>query len=134
MIANFVLVLSLIMLFAGLAIDISSVQLRQVRAQAAADAAAIGASYEKARGNANWVSAGQADAALNGFTNGVNGAVVSIVNPPTGGSYSGNSSAIQATVTQTVTTTFMARFTAHPLPSRPGPSPRLHQARTASIR
>lgn len=82
-------------------------QLRKLQLQHAADAAAIGAAVEKARGNAGWVAAGQADAALNGFTNGVNGVTVSIQSPPTSGSYAGNATAIQATVTQNVHTAFL---------------------------
>jgi hypothetical protein len=107
MLINFLLLSSLLFLFSGLALDAGMLQLRKLQLQHAADAAALGAVYEKARGLADWVSAGQADAALNGFTNGVNGVTISIVSPPTSGSYSGNASAIQATVTQTYHAAFM---------------------------
>ncbi len=86
------------------------VQLRKLQLQHAADAAALGAMYESARGDADWLSAGQADAALNGFTNGSNGVTVNIANPPTSGSYNGDSSAFQATVTQNYHTAFLQMF------------------------
>jgi len=108
MTASFFLSLIALLLVAGLAIDVGALQLRQRRAQTAADAAALGAAYENARGNSDWVSAGQADAGLNGFTNGSNGVVVAIVSPPTAGNYSGITSDTQATVTQTALTSFMA--------------------------
>ena len=108
MIFNFFVVLVALLLFAGLSLDVAAVELRQRRAQAAADAAALGASYEMARGHSAWVSAGKADAALNGFTDGANNVTVTIINPPNSGSFSGDSSAIQALVTQSAATSFMA--------------------------
>lgn len=87
------------------------VQLRKLQLQHAADAAALGAMHEKARGNAGWVAAGKADAALNGFTDGVNGVSISVVNPPTSGTYSGNMNAIQATVRQNYHTAFLGMIT-----------------------
>ena len=86
-------------------------ELRKLQLQHAADAAALGAIYEKARGNTGWAAAGAADAALNGFTNGVNGVTVSVVSPPTSGSYAGNAADIQATVTQSYHTAFMGLIT-----------------------
>ncbi len=82
-------------------------QLRKLQLQHAADAAAMGASIELARGKADWVSAGKADATLNGFTDGVNGVTITIQNPPTNGTYAGNAAAMQATVTQHVHTAFL---------------------------
>jgi putative Flp pilus-assembly TadE/G-like protein len=104
---NFILFLTALFLFSGLALDAGMLEFRKLQLQHAADAAALGAIYEKARGYSDWVAAGQADAAMNGFTNGVNGVTISIVSPPTSGTYAGNTSAIQATVTQSVPTAFM---------------------------
>jgi hypothetical protein len=104
---NFFLFLSVLFLFSGLALDAGMLQLRRLQLQHAADAAALGAMYERARGLSDWVAAGKADAAMNGFTDGVNGVTISIVSPPTSGSYSGNATAIQATVTQSYHTAFM---------------------------
>ena len=111
MLINFFLILSLLFLFSGLALDAGMLQLRKLQLQHAADAAALGALYERARGNAGWVAAGKADAALNGFTDGSNGVTISIVSPPASGTYSGNSTAIQATVNQSYHTAFMGLVT-----------------------
>ncbi len=53
------------------------------------------------------VTAGQNDASLNGFTNGVNNTTVNINNPPASGSYQGSSSAVEAIITRAVPTFFM---------------------------
>jgi len=111
MLINFLLLLSLLFLFSGLALDAGMMQLRKLQLQHAADAAALGAVYEKARANDDWASAGMADAALNGFTNGVNGVTISFASPPTSGSYAGNGDAIQATVTESYHTAFMGLVT-----------------------
>lgn len=111
MLVNFLLLSSLLFLFCGLALDAGMVELRKLQLQHAADAAALGATYEKARGNAGWVAAGKADAAMNGFTDGVNGVIISIVSPPTSGNFSGNASAIQATVSQSYHAAFMGVVT-----------------------
>jgi hypothetical protein len=98
-----------IMGFTGLAVDVGYLQYEKRRIQAAADAAAMGALREMERGNTDTVSAGQNDAALNGFTNGVNNTTVT-VGTPTSGTYANNSTAIQATVTRTIPTFFMQVF------------------------
>jgi hypothetical protein len=96
-----------IMAFAGLAVDVGYLQFNKRKVQAAADAAAMGALREMERSNTDLTEAGQNDAALNGFTNGSNGVTVTIANPPTSGAYSGNSSAVQATVSKPIGTYFM---------------------------
>ncbi len=108
MLVNFVIVLTLLIGFCGLAIDVGMLELKKVQLQNAADAAVLGAVYEHGRGNTNWQSGGIADAGLNGFTNGVNNVTVTISNPPTSGSFSGNNNAVQAVVTQQVGTTFIS--------------------------
>jgi hypothetical protein len=107
---NFALVLTILMLCAGLAIDGGVAQWQKRAAQTAADAAAVGALIEQQRGGTDWVSAGQADAALNGFTSGQQGVTVTFESPPTSGSYSGQSGAIQATVSKAQPTIFMRIF------------------------
>lgn len=106
MLINFFVFLSMLFLVSGLVLDAGLLQ-RRLQLQHAADAAALGAIFERARGLSDWVAAGKADAAMNGFTDGVNGVTISIVSPPTSGSYSGNASAIQATVKQRYPTAFM---------------------------
>lgn len=107
MLINFLLFTTTLFLFCGLALDVGMLQLRKLQLQHAADAAALGAMYESSRGKSDWVTAGKADAALNGFTDGSNGVTISIVNPPTSGSYSGNTSAFQAVVKQNVHVNFL---------------------------
>lgn len=81
--------------FAGLAVDVGYMQVMRRRAQNAADAAAMGALRELELGNTSNLSlAGRNDAALNGFTNGVNNTTVTINNPPVNGALAGASGAI----------------------------------------
>jgi hypothetical protein len=100
-------------LFCGLTLDIGRMELLKIQMQSASDAAAIGAELESERGvpssTANWdfASQGKQDAALNGFSDGVNGATVTVVQNPTSGPYAGRYDAIQATITQTFSTIFM---------------------------
>lgn len=108
MLVNFAIVLSLLLGFCGLAVDVGMLELKKVQLQNAADAAVLGAVYEHERGNTNWKSGGVADAGLNGFTDGVNNVTVTISNPPASGSFSGNTNAVQAVVTQQVGTTFIS--------------------------
>jgi len=79
-------------------------QLQKRRLQIAADAAALGAAYEMALGKSDWAAAARSDAGLNGFTNGSNAVTVTVQNPPSSGSYAGDSSAIQVIVSKNVPT------------------------------
>lgn len=108
MLVNFVIVLTLLIGFCGLAIDVGMLELKKVQLQNAADAAVLGAVYEYERGGTNWKNGGTADAGLNGFTDGASNVMVTISNPPTSGSFSGNKNAIQALVTQQVGTNFIS--------------------------
>ncbi len=107
------------MLFAGVSVDVGMCEWRQIRLQAAAQAAATAGSMARQRGadanpaltgaglSAVVTTAGQAMAALNGFTNGFNGVTVTLQNPPLSGSYANNSYAVQATIQQQVTASFI---------------------------
>ena len=96
-----------LMLCAGLALDVGMMQWRAIRVQQTADATAQEAMYQNARNDTNWSVAGQAEATLNGFTNGVGGATVTLTNPPVTGPFNGDKWSVQAKVTQTFTTLFM---------------------------
>jgi len=96
--------------FTGLAIDVSYLQWQKGRIQAAADAAAMGALRELELSQTDLTAAGQNDAALNGFTDGQDSTYVTVNNPPTLGSYAGNSAAVETVVTRTVPTFFMRVF------------------------
>jgi hypothetical protein len=93
--------------FTGLAVDAGYLQLERHKIQIAADAAAMGALREMEKGNTDLANAGQTDSAYNGFTNGTNNTTVTISNPPTSGTYAGQITAVQATVTHVVPTYFM---------------------------
>src|SRR5579885_1362433 len=106
----FALMIVVLIGFTGLAIDAGYLQWQKGRIQAAADAAAMGALRELELKKTDLVAAGQNDAALNGFTDGQDSTTVTISNPPTSGNYSGNTEAVQATVTRVVPTYFMRIF------------------------
>lgn len=93
---------------AGLAVDVGFFWNQRRRIQSAADAGAVAGAQELLQGNSTDVtSAAQTDASLNGFANGVNGASVSVANPPTSGPYAGNADAVQVTVTQPQSSFFL---------------------------
>ncbi|HWZ31623.1 MAG TPA: pilus assembly protein TadG-related protein [Bryobacteraceae bacterium] len=96
--------------FTGLAIDVGYLQWQKRGIQGAADAAAMGALREMERNQTDLAAAGQNDAAMNGFVNGQNNTTITINNPPTSGSYSGNVVAVEAIVTKRVPTFFMMIF------------------------
>jgi hypothetical protein len=103
----FALMIFVVLGFTGLAVDVGYLQLEKRKVQAAADAAAMGALREMELGNTDLVAAGQNDASLNGFTDGHDNTTVTILNPPTSGTYANQTSAVSATVTKVVPTFFM---------------------------
>jgi hypothetical protein len=107
MLINYFLILIVLLLVSGLTLDAGLLEWKQIALQTAADAAAQEAMLCVARNDGTWSSNGQTQAAQNGFTSGVNGVTVTLANPPTSGSYSGDSSAVQATISQSVRTVFM---------------------------
>ncbi len=107
MIPFFAVAMPVVILFCGLSLDVGLLELKRLQMQSAADAAAIGAELEWERNTGQWVSAGQKDAAVNGFTNGANGVTVSVIQVPSSGPYSGDFDALQVTITQSVKTIFM---------------------------
>lgn len=102
--------------FTALATDVC-IQLRERRlAQTAADAAAIGGASQllsSATGTTltnNIQSVGQAAAAENGFTNSSGGATVTINTQSQSGPYAGENGYVEAIVSQSAPTVFMAVF------------------------
>lgn len=96
--------------FVGLAIDVGFEMHQKRHMQTAADAAVISAAYELMHGTTYSVTAAQNDASLNGFTNGSNGTTVTVSNPPTSGSYAGDSSYVQVVIAQPQPTFFLRVF------------------------
>src|ERR1700678_2182197 len=90
--------LAVMMLFAGLAVDAGYWSYQQRQQQNAADAAALGGAQALlANGCNNQTAAntaGQFDAASNGYTNGSGGGTVTVSNPSVVGPYGGQSCAV----------------------------------------
>jgi hypothetical protein len=93
--------------FAALAIDGGNLYTEQRRAQAAADNAVMAAASAKMRGTT--AAAALRDAALdvantNGYADGLDGARITVNQPPSQGAYQGNSDYIEVIITQDVST------------------------------
>jgi Flp pilus assembly protein TadG len=98
----FVLLLVPLLGISAMAIDIGYLRYLQNIEQTAADSAAVaGATELNYPAAADWSGAAKADATSNGFT-GDGGATVSVtpINPPTTGTYAGNASAVQVTISK----------------------------------
>ena len=104
----FTVVAALLLAFIGLAIDVGHLQWLQQRAQTAADSAVYAAmiTINKGGSQSDAETAGRADAALNGFNNGVDGVTVAINSPPSG-RLAGDSGAVEAVVRRTGTNFFL---------------------------
>ncbi len=94
-----------IMGLVGLAADVGSFEAQKQLLQTAADSAALAAAQELNYGDS--VAAAKADATRNGFTNGQNGVVVTIDNPPKSGPNTGVSGFIEAIVSKPEPTFFL---------------------------
>ena len=101
------LVFSVLLSFVALAVDTGHLYWIKSKMQTAADAAAIAAALELSSGDAGMLEAARADAALNGFTDGLNGASVTTHHPPESGAFRGNPAAVEALVAQRVGTFFL---------------------------
>jgi hypothetical protein len=106
------ILLPLVILFCGLSVDVAMLEVKKAQMQAAADSAALGAANEAERETVGttsqgWVNAGKADAAINGFTDGVNNVSITVTQQPSSGAYANRYDALQATITQQVQTVFM---------------------------
>jgi len=109
MLVSYTLIFMSMVLFAGLAVDVGLLERSYLQLQGATQAAVMASSIALQRSGsaANITAAGKALASSNGFTDGSNGVVVTIANPPTSGTYSGNSMAVMATITKPVPPTFL---------------------------
>ena len=92
--------------FAALAVDIGFLYTSRRRMQTAADAAAItGATALRDGQSVN--SAAKTGSSLNGFTDGQNSVTVTVNNPPSSGTYAGNSAYVEVIVKQPQPTFFL---------------------------
>jgi hypothetical protein len=114
---GFVLVTATLMIlvllgFLGLALDVGYIEFTKRRIQTAADAAAIGGATQLRVDNStdNVTSSGKHDSDLNGFKDGTNGVTVTLNTPPSSGSYTGDSGAVEAIVKRSQSTYFAGLF------------------------
>ncbi len=109
MLVNYTLIFITMVLFAGLAVDAGLLERNYLQLQGATQAAVAASSIALQRGGSasTITAAGKAAASLNGFTDGAKGVAVTIANPPTSGTYSGNTLAVSATITKPVPPTFL---------------------------
>jgi hypothetical protein len=104
--------LGVVIALAGLAVDLGFLEYYKRRAQVAADVAAVGGAREmQANDSASAVVAARYDAALNAFSNGVNGVTVTVNLPPSSGAYLANSKYLEVIVARPVATFFMRILT-----------------------
>jgi len=88
--------MSALMGFAAMGVDAGYLLYQKRRLQGAADAAAIAGALEVVQGTGNMLTAAAHDAALNGFTSGVDGVSLTVNNPPSSGPYSSQPQAVEA--------------------------------------
>jgi Flp pilus assembly protein TadG len=101
------LAMTCLMGFVALATDVGIMLRQRTLVQTAADSGAIAGASELNFGNA--ATAAQAATAQNGFTNGVNGATVTVHTPPSSGSHQ-HSGFVEVIVSQSQSTVFMNLF------------------------
>jgi len=100
------LCMPLLMGFVALAVDAGLMFHAEREMQTAADSAAVAGAQEINFGDV--VAAAKADAALNGVTDGSNGATVTVNNPPKSGPHTGSSSYVEVIVSKSQPTFFMS--------------------------
>ena len=100
--------LMVLMLMAGLGVDVAYMRYQKQQMQKAADAGAIGAASALVYGG-DWNAAGLNDAKANGFTDGDNGISVKVYNPPQtqGDPFKGKADYVEVIVSQAQPTFFM---------------------------
>jgi len=92
----------------GLATDVGYLRYTKRQLQTAADASAIAGAAELSYSDVT--SAAKADSAANGFTDGTNGATVTVNNPPLAGQHIGNSGYVETIITKNTPTFFAKAF------------------------
>lgn len=100
------LCMPLLMGFIGLAVDAGLMFRAEREMQTAADSGAIAGAEELNYGDVT--AAAKADTALNGVTDGVNGATVTVNSPPKTGPHTGNSGYVEVITSKNQTTFFMS--------------------------
>ncbi len=103
--------LTVLLMMAGLGIDVGYLRYQKQQMQKAADSAALATAEALNLGDtwANAMNAGYADAIANGYQNGTNGIIVLLHDPPTtpGDPFAGKNGYVEAIISQTRPTFFM---------------------------
>ena len=107
MLPFFAIVLPVLLLFCGLAIDVAVLQNAQALNQSAADAAVTSAALEYQTGSGIWVAVAKQTAALYGPTDGSQGVTIKVIRKPTAGAFAGRDDALQLSLTRPAPTYFM---------------------------
>ena len=102
--------LTVLMGFAGLAMDVGFLEYRQQQQQSAADAAAVGGAQKLASNSCTSTSGVQSAAWTDAATNGFASPDVSVDTPPSSGPYAGNACAVAVTINHTQPTMFAHLF------------------------
>ena len=103
------LLLTVLVSFMGLAVDVGYMVDYRRRMTAAADGAAAAAAWEVKRNgvNSRFISAAQQAAAANGFQQGTNGVTVTVNRPPLSGDYVGKKNYVEVLIKQSRPTFFL---------------------------
>jgi uncharacterized membrane protein len=100
--------ITVLLLFAGLALESGMLQLNTLRLQTATDAAAIAAARELARGNLQAMeAAARNDSALNGYPLSPSNRIA-LYHPPRSGHYAGDASAVEVVASHSGAALLMA--------------------------
>lgn len=102
------LCMALLLGFVALGVEVGMLFAQQQALQTAADSAAITGAQETSYGDV--VAAAKADAALNGFTDGVNKVTVTVNNPPVNGPNAGTVDFVEVIISKQEQTLFMSAF------------------------
>ena len=99
--------LSLLMIVAGLGVDVGYLRYQHGQMQKSADAGALAGASEYLYDSGKVTKAAQNESAANGFSDGVNNISVTVNSPPTSGTFNGQDGYVQVTVAQAQPNFFM---------------------------
>lgn len=103
-----ILCLTLLLGLVGLAADVGLLRAAKINLQTVADSAAVAGASEVKYGTAT--AAARTDATKNGFTDGVNGATLTVLNPPQNGPHTGDVNYVEIIAAQPKSAIFMNLF------------------------
>ncbi len=111
MLVFFSIILTGILGFCGLALDVGRMEARTAALQSAADAAALTAASEYQHGASNWQALAAADAVASETQNNITGATFAIQQGASSGSFATDNLALQVTISQPLSLLFLGLVT-----------------------